>query len=195
MIPEASVKLRPWVISMLPPDTLKTSGLTDREMGGVALGDASRGLSDWLWTVEVIDDNVVLTREGEPSITLLVQENIVDIALAFDQNMRPVIAWQDTTDKLFLRSYDGVTNLFVVMDMGTGRCPRLSLDDKRQIALSTNDVIFAYIREAALYYKQQRDRYLTEYFVATVPNGAQQLNGIGMGGLHFQFELSPNTEE
>ena len=195
MIPTASVQLRPWVTSMLPPDTLKVSSLIDREMGGVAIGDASQGLNGWLWTIEVMGSDVILTREGEPSIVLLVQAGITDIALAFDQNMRPALAWQDDQEHIWLRVYDSVTQVFVTTDFGIGRSPRLTLDDKREVALSTSDIIFAYISNTKLCYRQQREAYLIEHIIATVPSGLQRLDRIGMGGLHLIFELSPNTED
>lgn len=195
MIPAGSVRFRPWVTSMLPPDTLKVSGLIDREMGGVAVGDASQGLNGWLWTIEVVGSDVILTREGEPSIVLLVQAGIVDIALAFDQNMRPALAWQDDQEHIWLRVYDSVTQVFVTTDFGIGRSPRLTLDDKREVALSTSDIIFAYISNTKLCYRQQREAYLIEHIIATVPSGLQRLDRVGMGGLHLIFELSPNTED
>lgn len=195
MIPVNSVKVRSNMPAMAYPDNQKITGLVDQELGGIAIADASKGLVGWTWTVEVIGNEVMLTRNGMPSTLLMVQSGIVDIALAFDQNMRPALAWQDDQEHIWLRVYDSVTQVFVTTDFGIGRSPRLTLDDKREVALSTSDIIFAYISNTKLCYRQQREAYLIEHIIATVPSGLQRLDRVGMGGLHLIFELSPNTED
>lgn len=174
------------------PDNLKTIGLTDKELGGVAINNGSQGLSNWVWTVNVEPDGAVkLWREGEAATTVLVQTDIADIALAFDQNMQPVLAWESTTGELFLYWFNPVIQSFVTDSFGLGRNPRLAMDDKRIRSLGTSDVIFAYISEGKLCYRMQRDRFVTEYIVATdITDSRLKLQRIGLVNYRFQFEIS-----
>lgn len=174
------------------PDNLKAIGLTDRELGGVAINDGSQGLNNWVWTVNVEPDGTVkLWREGEAATTVLVQTDIADIALAFDQNMQPVLAWESTTGELFLYWFNPVIQSFVTDSFGLGRNPRLAMDDKRTLSLGTSDVIFAYISEGKLCYRMQRDRFVTEYIVATdITDSRLKLQRIGLVNYRFQFEIS-----
>lgn len=174
------------------PDNLKAIGLTDKELGGVAVNDGSQGLSGWVWAVNVEPDGAVkLWREGEAATTVLVQTDIVDIALAFDQNMQPVLAWESTTGELFLYWFNPVIQSFVTDSFGLGRNPRLAMDDKRIRSLGTSDVIFAYISEGKLCYRMQRDRFVTEYIVATdITDSRLKLQRIGLVNYRFQFEIS-----
>lgn len=174
------------------PDNLKAIGLTDRELGGVAINDGSQGLNNWVWTVNVEPDGAVkLWREGEAATTVLVQTDIADIALAFDQNMQPVLAWESTTGELFLYWFNPVIQSFVTDSFGLGRNPRLAMDDKRTLSLGTSDVIFAYISEGKLCYRMQRDRFVTEYIVATdITDSRLKLQRIGLVNYRFQFEIS-----
>lgn len=174
------------------PDNLKEIGLTDKELGGVAINDGSQGLSNWVWTVNVEPDGAVkLWKEGEVATTILVQPDIVDIALAFDQNMQPVLAWESDTGGLFLYWFNPVLQNFVTDSFGLGRNPRLAMDDKRTLSLGTSDVIFAYISGGKLCYRMQRDRFLTEYIVATdVTDNRLKLQRIGLVNYRFQFEIS-----
>lgn len=174
------------------PDNLKAIGLTDRELGGVAINDGSQGLNNWVWTVNVEPDGTVkLWREGEAATTVLVQTDIADIALAFDQNMQPVLAWESTTGELFLYWFNPIIQSFVTDSFGLGRNPRLAMDDKRIRSLGTSDVIFAYISEGKLCYRMQRDRFVAEYIVATdITDSRLKLQRIGLVNYRFQFEIS-----
>ena len=174
------------------PDNLKAIGLMDKELGGVAINDGSQGLNNWVWTVNVEPDGAVkLWREGEAATTVLVQTDIADIALAFDQNMQPVLAWESITGELFLYWFNPVIQSFVTDSFGLGRNPRLAMDDKRIRSLGTSDVIFAYISEGKLCYRMQRDRFVAEYIVATdITDSRLKLQRIGLVNYRFQFEIS-----
>jgi hypothetical protein len=66
--------------------------------------------------------------------------------------------------------------------------PKCSLDDKRQLQVSRSDIILAYIREGALYARQQRDRFDTEYLLKSDVGG--YLRRIGMNvQQRFQFDI------
>ena len=70
--------------------------------------------------------------------------------------------------------------------------PRVTLDDKRRGQTSSSDVILAYLRAGSLYYRQQRDRYLTEYLLtANPPCGGLATLCMSTGGrLHLALRWS-----
>lgn len=190
MIPNNTITHRSVVTRMANPDHLKTTGLTDYELGGVSIGDATQGLVGWLWTCRVINSDVTLQREGLASQVIFTQANIADVSFAFDHNMRPAFAWQDTTGNCYLRYYDTLTLDYAVIPLGVARTPRMTLDDKRSVSGNTSDIICAYMKDTSLYYRQQRDSFLTErLLVNNLPIG-QNLLRIGMGGYQLQFELN-----
>lgn len=195
MIPENSIKLRTNVTRMLAPDVDKVSGLTDSEWGGSDIKNTDSGFLVHIWTVRVEDDKVLLFRGDNFHSILLVQDGITDIALTFDQTMNPVLAWRNIDNELILRSFDALTQTFIQTSFGLGKCPRLSLDDKRPIAVGISDIIFAYIKNNSLCYRQQREAFLIEYVIVNNLHPSQRLDRIGMGGLQFQFELSSYEED
>lgn len=195
MIPENSIKLRTNVTRMLVPDVNKVSGLEDSEWGGLDIQNTDQGLLVYIWTVRVEDDKVLLFRDSIYHSTILIQDGITDIAFTFDQTMNPMLAWRSIDDELFLRVFDGFTQTFVTTNYGLGKCPRLALDDKRPIAIGISDIIFAYIKNNSLVYRQQREGFLIEHTIVSNLHPSQRLDRIGMGGLQFQFELSSYEED
>lgn len=67
--------------------------LIDYEMGGRAINDASAGLQYQLWRVRVDEGVVYLGPDGGNEQPAFIRSGISEIALAFDQNMQPVIAF------------------------------------------------------------------------------------------------------
>ena len=90
------------------------------------------------------------------------------------------------------RWWDSLTSSYQITDLPAGSTsPRASLDDKREFALGSSDIILAYIRDGNLYFRQQRDRYLIEYILYPDLNLAiidPRIQDVGMGiNLRFQF--------
>jgi hypothetical protein len=175
----------------LPPDTLVSSLIVDYELGGVALNDPSLGLrvKDWKATFDKSDGWVYLQGGNDAPIQLLQDFNITEVSLAFDQNMNVALAYL-TLGVVKLYWFDTTIPGYTTTTFADARSPRVALDDKRPSLLGGSDVIFAYIRNGSLYYRQQRDRYTVEYFLRdSIPN-TQRLRNIGMGrNLRFQFEI------
>lgn len=190
MIPADSIMERVLLTPMQYPDNAKVTGLFDYELGGVDIGDPTQGLTGWLWTLYVDGDNVTIFKDGQSPVTLFTQAGIVDVSLAFTQNMQPTVAWKLVSGDIVLRWFDSTINNFTVTNFGQGDTPRLTLDDKREVALATSDIIFGYIRSGSLYYRMQRESFLTEHLVAAIPSGLHKLERIGMGGYQLQFELT-----
>lgn len=168
----------------------RTSLLVDYEMGGVALNDPSQGMLVRLWTAEVrFGSRIYILAEGvEESLQYIATAIITEINFTFDQNMRPFIAMVEGGVAKFLW-FDPVESQQVKTELPAfSRDPRCSLDDKRSFALSTSDIILAYVRNNNLYFRLQRDRYLVEYLLKEGVIGS--LLFIGMNeGQRFQFEF------
>jgi hypothetical protein len=187
MIPMGRLSTTPVPSAFVPPDELEGAAtfefgpISDYELGGKAISDPSLGNQDRPWTMTANEaGEVYFTAAENPEALFVTLPGLTELSFAFDQNMRPVLAYiQAGVPRL--RWYDTVPGAYVVTDLPAGSIsPRVTLDDKRQTqtALGENDVILAYIRSGNLYYRQQRDRYETEYLLGVV--GSAKLIRIGM---------------
>lgn len=149
-----------------PDDTDPPDALTDYEWGGVGLNDATGGLRQKIWTARANGDTgeVYISAPGIPEVVVFTAPGITELSLAFDQNMRPFVAFvQNGQAKYYW--YDTVLGGTRISDLDPAdRNPRCTMDDKRDFAtfLGQNDIILAYVRDGFLYYRQQRDRFNTE---------------------------------
>ena len=192
MIPNNQISARTVLTPMAFPNNLKDVGLMDMELGGVAIEDASEGLLDYFWIASANEETglVSLHRQGQAAIPWWnIGIGCTDLALAFTQNMQPVIAWQDSENVLWLRAYDSFTNSYLVSSFGIGANPRLTIDEKRPRMRTESDVIFAYLVGTSLRYRQQRDAFQIERVLVTDVSPASVFLRMGMGGLQLQFEL------
>jgi hypothetical protein len=173
--------------------SLPVTPIVDYEDGGIAINDASQGLLYQRWRAILfrpgeVDSYVQLDAREVAPFTLLELPNITEISIAFDQLMRPTLAFV-RNGVAYLRWFDSVPGQYVTDEIGAGIVtPRVSMDDKRFLATNgyqLNDVILAYVRDGNLYYRQQRDRFLIERLLA---EGVKPLIKIGFSrGLRFQF--------
>lgn len=162
--------------------------LIDYEMGGRAINDTSAGLQYQLWRVRVDEDVVYLGPDGGNEQPAFIRPGITEVALAFDQNMQPVIAFTQG-GQAWLWWFDGTVPGMVFTSILGAVNPRVTLDDKRRGQTSSSDVILAYLRAGSLYYRQQRDRYQTEYLLTANPpcGGLATLCMSAGGRLQFGF--------
>ncbi|MGC7464213.1 hypothetical protein QT654_20795 [Xanthomonas citri pv. citri] len=169
----------------------RTVPLIDYEMGGVNVADASQGLNVKLWKLESNGAQMLLSADGVPAIELFNRPNVSQVALAFDQNMRPHVAFVQT-GVTWLWWYDSQAGAMVFSSFPGALTPRLTTDEKRPTHLEDSDVILAYVRNNNLYFRMQRDRFLTEYLLKSAVNA--DLIAIGMNrGYRMQFRLRPNA--
>lgn len=169
----------------------RTVPLIDYEMGGLNVADASQGLNVKLWKLESNGAQMLLSADGVPAIELFNRPNVSQVALAFDQNMRPHVAFVQT-GVTWLWWYDSQAGAMVFSSFPGALTPRLTTDEKRPTHLEDSDVILAYVRNNNLYFRMQRDRFLTEYLLKSAVNA--DLIAIGMNrGYRMQFRLRPNT--
>lgn len=135
---------------------------SDYETGGVALNDPSRGLNYQEWHAYINGDDVMLEAEHVAPVVLYSAPGIAEISIAFDQNMRPALAFvQDGI--AYLRWYDTQLGAQVVTAFPGAENPRITMDDKRATQSLSNDIILAYLKAGVLCTRKQRDRYSIEY--------------------------------
>jgi hypothetical protein len=193
MIPGNKVDTRTALTRIAYPNSLKEVGLEDMEIGGIGIEDASQGLQGYIWTAVAnpASGDVTLQRNGlEPVTWHNIGAGSSDLALAFNQNMQPVIAWRSYEGEIFLRYFSVESNTYTTVSIGLGSFPRLTLDDKRPNMNTTSDVIFAYMIGSSLRYRQQRDAFLIERILVADVSPATVFRRMGMGGLQLQFELT-----
>lgn len=205
MIPGAALSTLVAEGDFLPPRNRRKQPLEDYELGGVALNDASQGLQFYEWRGRYIDGSVVLDVPGVVApVTVLTVPGVTEFSFSFDQNMSPVVAYMLGDGSAHFYWFDSTIPGFTTLDLGSGaRSPRCSLDDKRAVsgvASGASDVILTYLRDDALYFRAQRDRYATEYKLELPPAFANfnlsrwKLGQFGMGnGLRMLWQLVPDV--
>lgn len=172
------------------PESLVLDDLNDYELGGVALNDPSQGLDVQNWTLRYDQSRVIVKPEVGDETILFSRDSITALSLAFDQNMRPYVAYE-AHGELYLWWWDSSINERVTTNFGAGKNPRLTLDDKRSNQSARSDIIFAYIdSNYNLCYRQQRDRFGIERVLKTGLHRRTRLKNVSMNTkLRLQFEL------
>lgn len=160
--------------------------------GGVAIQDPSLGLDYQTWTAEIVsdivEDNIMLSAPTFPATSVYTGDDITEVSLAFDQNMNVCVAFVEAGVAKVLWYDTTVSQLVVTAIPGNVSNPKVALDDNREFNRVGSDIILAYIKDGALYYRQQRDRYQIERQLHSGPWIA--LKRIGMGSsLRFQFQV------
>ena len=193
MLPENELSSSPAPANFVGARAFPISKIVDYEDAGIAINDASRGLLYQRWRALLLnpgepDSYVQLDAPEVAAFTLVELPGLTEISIAFDQLMRPTLAYVQA-GTAYLRWYDSASSAYVTDTIGADIItPRVTMDDKRFIATEgyqTNDVILAYVRGGNLYYRQQRDRFLTERLLKT---GVNPLIKIGFSrGLRLQF--------
>lgn len=191
MIPGNAISPTPRPAPFIEPQNDPSTPLVDVEMGSLALNDPTGGLLQKLWTAYMDGDSVMLKADGVAPVALFVRSGITLLSLAFDQNMRPFIAFVDGAGAHYWW-FDPAAGDVVIADLPAGtQYPRCTLDDKRPEQVSDSDIILSYIRAGNLYYCQQRDRFGTEYPLSSSIAGT--LASIGFNEENcFQFAIAPS---
>lgn len=163
MLPQNILSATPIESGFIGGRSLPVRDVVDYEVGGIAIQDPSKGLLYQYWRARILNNasDIVLDAEHVAPFTIISGNNITEVSLSFDRNMRPVIAYvENGTAKL--NWYDTEQGRQTTTDYPGIVTPRVSHDDKRQLQSLVSDVIFAYIRDGGLYYRQQRDRFQVE---------------------------------
>ena len=150
------------------------------ESGGVALFDSSEDLTKYVWQAWTDGTLIKVKRDDlDTHHVVLMDTNITEVDLTFDQNMRPCITYvANGISKLYW--YNAEQAMQVFDEYPDIRNPRISLDDKRKFNVANSDIIFAYQKGDTLCYRIQRERFTIEHVLAT-DSKKRLLWRIGMG--------------
>lgn len=166
--------------------------LIDYADGPIALQNPFSGLDFQVWKTEsyqdVVNDRIVLSAPTVPEFVVYTGQGITEVSLAFDINANFCLAFVEAGVAKLLW-YDSTVANHVITEFGSDVShPRIALDETRPFNSANADIIFAYIRDNQLCYRQQRDRYTIERVLSSGPWIA--LDRIGMGsGWRFQFQV------
>lgn len=169
---------------------LPVTAIVDYEDGGVALNDPSLGHLYQVWRARLVEDEVLLSAPNIAEFTWFTGAGMTEISLAFDQNMRPALAFVEGGRAKF-RWYDSQAGGQVVTELPVGAVtPRVTLDDKRPTQVGASDMVLAYVLGGNLCARVQRDRFLIEYVLET--GGQTGIIKMGMNSqLRLQFFMDP----
>jgi hypothetical protein len=172
MLPDHVLSTIPVIGKYLFPDDLDPSPIVDYELGGVAVSDATQGLKVQVWKVRLklgvnYIGTVYLSAPNTAEFVVYAGDSISTISLAFDQNMKPALAFmQDEVAKLWW--YDNTIPGYDVITLPSDtHIPRICFDDKRNEVVSSADILLTYVRDGSLYFREQRDRFTIEYELKT----------------------------
>lgn len=187
-VPSTSPVEAPWLYRMRS----RKEPMIDFERGGVALDDPSQGMDGYDWTVkyEPANSGVYVWREdlGEASKTLLLTKpGITRICLAFDQNMRAHLAWEDASG-VVLRRYDGAA--MVETPIPNAKSPCLTLDIHQLEFISDSDILLGYNNGTNLVVRAQRDVYAVEHVMGDVGNAPLMMMGANIA-FRMQWRMRP----
>lgn len=187
-----------------PKDRTDITQLVDWSLGGITLSDGTQGLEiqNWKYTVEGTGGGtgIYLTSatNNYPHTLQLSAPNITWVRGTFDQNMHPAVSYVSGGAN-FLWWYDPITHVQEILPLdSTLISPTVVMDDtrERESTSGNNDIILAYLKSNALYFRLERDRYGVEYLWDTaLPSYIEKpfINKMGMNNLwRFQLELGEN---
>lgn len=190
-LPESQFTPTPVEGNFLPPDDrTRSSLLVDYEEGGIAIGDPSQGLQYQVWEARVAGGVIQTRPEGAGAWTDITSAaGITEIALAFDQNMRPQVAYMAAGACKFYW-YDADSAAYVTSTFAGATSPVCAMDDKRAAEVGLNDVVLFYLLGGRVIMRRQRDRYSIAYDMAAVPSGTTRIVRWGMTDqLRVQLEF------
>lgn len=154
---------------MKPRERSLRDPLVVYERGGVSLQDPSQGMDVKDWKAFVTEEGIWLqSRQAETPVLFLEGEEINQVSLAFDTNMNPVIVYRQL-EVVKMSWFDSTLTARVVTEYPQILVGAVTLDDKRGGMGALNDVLFIYIRDEAIFYRQQRDRFGIERFLGMLP--------------------------
>lgn len=155
---------------MKPRERSLRAPLVVYERGGVSLQDPSQGVDVKDWKAFVTDEGIWLqSRQAETPVLFLEGEEINHVSLAFDTNMNPVIVYRQL-EVVKMSWFDSTLTARVVTEYPQILVGAVTLDDRREGMGALNDVLFIYIRDEAIFYRQQRDRFGIERFLTMLPS-------------------------
>jgi hypothetical protein len=174
----------------LRPDAVSFDYKTAFSLGPNSIGTGTDGLFEKVWKFRADNTNVWYSVEAggtwssEQLLFSYVGEPIIELDGAFEQQGRPNIVAQRNTGingapEVWLYWFDPLVNNFVFQNFGSGRTPRISLDDWQEP--TNSDVLVFYVNDASnrIQYRVQRDRFNTVYNTPIVSSQNTYLERVG----------------
>lgn len=152
-------------------------GLTSRARGGLTIGVAAGGLDlmDWIGRVDAGQFKI---QGPGAELTVVAVPGALSATFAFDRNMNPAICWNTVAGAKFYW-FDTVAGEYKTTDYPLAQNAMVIHDDVRDLAESRSDVVLFYQHAGSIYYRQQRERYLTEHLARAGASG--NIIRVGMG--------------
>ncbi len=194
-IPQGRMSTSPEITAYRPPEGPSGHPITSFERGPIAVEDTSEGLQyqNWMLQWDAGTGVFTLTPEttGSPVASITIA-NVLFASFTFDQAGRVSLTYVTTTSS-YLYWYDTDLAATTTTDLGSDVItPVLHLDDKRETQSVANDMLLWFTRSDGgdtytLFMARQRDRFLTEYEMATgLP--VANINALGMtAGLRIRI--------
>jgi len=168
------------------------------EQGGIAISDPTQGLQvqNWVfWITNYIplvggDGIAVRPETGGAEELIYSGVKITEVSGSFDANMKPVIAFVEN-NVAKLRWYDATVPGYTLTELPNCYSPRLTLDDKRDSANNSRDILLFYLDNVgALKERIQRERYGVEYEIMSPDLRRVAVGRVGMAdNFRLQIEI------
>jgi hypothetical protein len=177
-----------------PYQRSRTNPLIDYEIGGIGIQQPGQGLNIRVWKGYYEAGKIYVTpEEGGPITEVLSAANVTEIGLTFDQNMRPTVCYVDD-DGLKLFWYDSTIPGMTTTTFPNAISGMVRLDDKRTLQSATSDILFVYLEDGKLKFRQQRERFQVEYIIKDT--SAERVIQVGMNTKwRIQFQLAGELPE
>lgn len=192
MIPNDEFTEEPIPGKFVTPYNLPVSPLSRSCRGGIALNDASKGrdYQNWFVWYEVLTGTIKFGPEAIPMVATgsIVRPGVLQLSMAFDNNMNPVLAWIDASGG-HVRYFSAATQNYVTVDVPGATSCLVVVDDIRAYSNTLSDVVFAYTIPTGLWYSYQRNNYANPLQAST---SVRLLRRMGMNEFNrLQFETDP----
>ena len=136
---------------------------------GPTMTKAEDGMLGYVWKAFLRGNEICVKREDLDEIHVITtKENITQLDITFDQTMRPFLCYvRDGLPYYYHFNKDDSSYSEVALDP-TVTFPRCALDMPYDIPYS--DIYIGYNRNGNLCYRIQRERFIKEYILATIPH-------------------------
>lgn len=167
MIPLESFTPAPVVRAFIDPYGRPYDPAIGWSPGGINLNNGAQGREVQLWYATFNATHILIHKEFGGLQSSIAIPGVQAVSLAFDSNMQPTLAYKDAGGQR-LRFFDAAVSDFTTITQAAATSGLVALDDIRDANSENSDVIWGYTRDGNLYYRVQRERYITERLVGPV---------------------------
>lgn len=157
--------------------------------GPAGVNDISLGLRHQVWEAKILSSSIYLSAPTVAPFVVYTALGLNFVQLAFDISAHPVVIFEQLGN-VYLRWFNPATQVYEIKDFGTNIFdPQIAIDDPRPSQANLSDVIFSYIKNGDLYYRQIRDLFNTEYRLTTSGDIIRHPRSGMTNNMRFQFEV------